>query len=81
MPGIIAAMQTMSIRAPGPVGDGLVPHHALPPAHRLHLGRDRRTAADTDVIPPLTGQFCSVPHSSPVAVRGARNLPCMEVPE
>ncbi|HMS75529.1 MCE family protein [Gordonia sp. (in: high G+C Gram-positive bacteria)] len=82
MPGIIAAMQTM-------VNQGAKDQSATASFHTMSLpicttgyisAADRRTAADTDVIPTPDGQFCSVPHSSPVAVRGARNLPCMEVP-
>lgn len=40
----------------------------------------RRDGSETSIIPTPPGQFCAIPQDSPVAVRGARNLPCMEVP-
>ncbi|GAB07424.1 MCE family protein [Gordonia amarae] len=82
MPGIIAAMQTM-------VNQGAKDQSATASFHTMSLpicttgyvpATQRRTAADVDIIPTPDGQFCSIPQNSPVAVRGARNLPCMDVP-
>lgn len=41
----------------------------------------RNPPADTSVIDtPPDGLYCKLPQDSPVAVRGARNYPCMEHP-
>ncbi|MFE0748141.1 MCE family protein [Gordonia sp. NPDC058843] len=40
----------------------------------------RRSPADTSYAPPPSNQYCAIPQNSPMNVRGARNLPCMEVP-
>ncbi|MGE2715308.1 MCE family protein [Mycolicibacterium litorale] len=39
-----------------------------------------RSPADTSVIDTPDGLYCKLPQDSPVAVRGARNYPCMEHP-
>ena len=39
-----------------------------------------RNPADTSVIDTPDGLYCKLPQDSPVAVRGARNYPCMEHP-
>jgi phospholipid/cholesterol/gamma-HCH transport system substrate-binding protein len=41
---------------------------------------DRRSPADLTVPPLMNGIYCKVPKDSQIAVRGARNLPCMEYP-
>ncbi|EYT65071.1 virulence factor Mce [Dietzia sp. UCD-THP] len=41
---------------------------------------DRRSPADLSVPPQINGIYCKVPQDSQMAVRGARNLPCMEYP-
>lgn len=45
----------------------------LPPA-------ERRSPTETDVPPTPRDLFCKLPQDSPIAVRGARNLPCLENP-
>lgn len=39
-----------------------------------------RNPADTSVIDTPDNLYCKLPQDSPVAVRGARNYPCMEYP-
>ena len=39
-----------------------------------------RSPADTSVIDTPDGLYCKLPQDSPIAVRGARNLPCMGHP-
>ena len=39
-----------------------------------------RSPADTTVIDTPDGLYCKLPQDSPIAVRGARNLPCMGHP-
>ncbi|BBZ78051.1 mammalian cell entry protein [Mycolicibacterium anyangense] len=39
-----------------------------------------RNPADTSVIDTPDGMYCKLPQDSPIAVRGARNYPCMEHP-
>ncbi|EHI12789.1 MCE family protein [Mycolicibacterium thermoresistibile] len=39
-----------------------------------------RSPADTTVVDTPEGLYCKLPQDSPVAVRGARNYPCMEHP-
>jgi virulence factor Mce-like protein len=39
-----------------------------------------RSPADTSVIDTPDGLYCKLPQDSPLAVRGARNLPCMGHP-
>ena len=39
-----------------------------------------RTPADTTTLDTPDGLYCKLPQDSPLAVRGARNLPCMEKP-
>ncbi len=39
-----------------------------------------RSPADTTVVDTPDGLYCKLPQDSPVAVRGARNYPCMGVP-
>ncbi|BBX17472.1 virulence factor Mce [Mycolicibacterium duvalii] len=39
-----------------------------------------RSPADTTTIDTPDGLYCKLPQDSPIAVRGVRNLPCMDVP-
>ena len=39
-----------------------------------------RSPADTTVVDTPDGLYCKLPQDSPIAVRGARNLPCMGHP-
>lgn len=41
---------------------------------------ERRSPAELDVPETPRDLYCKVPEDSPVAVRGARNMPCMEYP-
>ncbi|HWS91680.1 MAG TPA: MlaD family protein [Mycobacterium sp.] len=40
-----------------------------------------RSPADTSLAPMPSGTYCKIPHDTPAnAVRGARNIPCVDVP-
>lgn len=39
-----------------------------------------RSPAETDTVDTPDGLYCKLPQDSPIAVRGARNYPCMDVP-
>ncbi len=39
-----------------------------------------RSPADTTIVDTPDGLYCKLPQDSPIAVRGARNYPCMGVP-
>ncbi|MCV7153739.1 MCE family protein [Mycolicibacterium pyrenivorans] len=39
-----------------------------------------RSPADTTTLDTPDGLYCKLPQDSPIAVRGARNFPCMDVP-
>lgn len=39
-----------------------------------------RSPADTTTIDTPDGLYCKLPQNSPIAVRGARNFPCMDTP-
>ncbi|WP_067531265.1 MCE family protein [Nocardia crassostreae] len=43
-------------------------------------GDERRSAALLDAPDTPAGLYCKVPQDAPYAVRGIRNMPCMEVP-
>ncbi|MFF0814174.1 MCE family protein [Rhodococcus sp. NPDC003318] len=46
-----------------------------------YLPADQRRDPTDDTVPDTPpGLMCSVPHDSTFAVRGSRNIPCMEVP-
>ena len=41
---------------------------------------ERRSPADLSIPAQINGLYCKVPQDSSIAVRGARNVPCMEYP-
>ncbi|OZF53149.1 Mce family protein [Rhodococcus sp. 14-2470-1b] len=41
---------------------------------------ERRSPTEVDTIPTPKGLYCRIDPADPTAVRGARNLPCMEFP-
>ncbi|OZD81022.1 Mce family protein [Rhodococcus sp. 05-340-1] len=41
---------------------------------------ERRSPTEVDTIPTPGGLYCKVDPADPTAIRGARNLPCMEFP-
>lgn len=82
MPPLIAALQTM-VKQGAPDGAATADFHVMsgPICTTGYAPPDqRRDAGELTVIDTPPGQFCSIPQDSPVAVRGARNLPCMEFP-
>ncbi|MFD1813565.1 MCE family protein [Rhodococcus gannanensis] len=82
-PPLVAALGT-TVR--GPLEDGaLVDFHLQfedPPACTTGFlsSTQWRSPTDTTVVDTPDNLFCKVPQDSPMVVRGARNLPCMEYP-
>jgi hypothetical protein len=85
LPGVIAAQQAFGLPKNNPTGLPLSdftftiadPNSCtvgfLPPSQW-------RNPADTTTIDTPDGLYCKLPHDSPLAVRGARNYPCMGHP-
>jgi phospholipid/cholesterol/gamma-HCH transport system substrate-binding protein len=85
LPGVIAAQQSFGLPKNNPVGLPLSdftltvadPNSCtvgfLPPSQW-------RNPADTNTIDTPDGLYCKLPQDSPLAVRGARNYPCMGHP-
>lgn len=59
----------LQINNPPPCTTGFIP------------AADQRSPADLSVPAQINGLYCKVPSDSPTAVRGARNLPCMQFPD
>lgn len=81
-PPLVAAVRTMVNRG---LSDQAVTAQfhtmAVPLCTTGYLPADqRRDPGDTSYAPLPASMYCAVPQNSPVVVRGARNLPCMEVP-
>ncbi|MEE2058921.1 MlaD family protein [Rhodococcus artemisiae] len=70
----------------GPAEDGAVVDfhlqlHDPPPCLSGFVPPDQwRSPADTSMVETPDNIFCQLPQSDPNAVRGARNVPCMEYP-
>jgi phospholipid/cholesterol/gamma-HCH transport system substrate-binding protein len=68
-PGYAALGTSLTINQPPPCLTGFLP----PPQWR--------SPADTSLAPMPSGTYCKIPQDTPAnAVRGARNLPCVDVP-
>ncbi len=83
LPPLIAALETI-IRGPmeyGVLVDFMAVVNDPPACTTGFLPPDqRRSPSELDSIDTPPGLYCKVPQDSPVAVRGIRNTPCMEVP-
>ncbi|KUH80180.1 MULTISPECIES: MlaD family protein [unclassified Mycobacterium] len=84
-PGIIAAQQSFGL--PGnnptglPTGDFALTINDPPPCTVGFLPPSQwRNPEDMTSIDTPDGLYCKLPQDSPIAVRGARNYPCMEHP-
>ncbi|MFG1932538.1 MCE family protein [Mycobacterium sp. NPDC048908] len=85
LPGVIAAQQSFGLPKNNPTGLPLSDFSLtvadpnactvgfLPPSQW-------RNPADTTTIDTPDGLYCKLPQDSPIAVRGARNYPCMAHP-
>ena len=67
-PGYLGLAFNLSINLPPPCLTGFIP------------ASQWRAPADTSTQPLPTGTYCKIPKDSPLAVRGARNFPCVDVP-
>ncbi|HZE16828.1 MAG TPA: MlaD family protein, partial [Mycobacterium sp.] len=68
-PGYAALDNALTINQPPPCLTGF-----LPPSQW-------RSPADTSLAPMPSGTYCKIPRDAPAnAVRGARNIPCVDVP-
>lgn len=85
MPPEIASMQTFAEPKHNPTGMYYADFAALvgdPPACTVGFlpPSQWRSPEDTTDIDAPDGLYCKLPQDSPIAVRGARNYPCMGVP-
>jgi phospholipid/cholesterol/gamma-HCH transport system substrate-binding protein len=68
-PGYAALDSALTINQPPPCLTGFLP------------ASEWRSPADTSLAPMPSGTYCKIPMETPAnAVRGARNLPCVDVP-
>lgn len=68
-PGYAALDSALTINQPPPCLTGFLP------------ASQWRSPADTSLAPIPSGTYCKIPQDTPAnAVRGARNLPCVDVP-
>ncbi len=67
-PGFANLAFNLSINDPPPCLTGFLP------------ASEWRSPADTSPAPLPKGTYCKIPKDSTLAVRGARNLPCVDVP-
>ena len=67
-PGYATLDFNLAINQPPPCLTGFLP------------ASEWRSPADTSPQPLPQGTYCKIPKDAPVAVRGARNLPCVDVP-
>jgi phospholipid/cholesterol/gamma-HCH transport system substrate-binding protein len=78
-----AAGQTVTAAFPGYAAlDGALTINQPPPCLTGFLPASQwRSPADTSLAPLPSGTYCKIPHDAPAnAVRGARNIPCVDVP-
>jgi phospholipid/cholesterol/gamma-HCH transport system substrate-binding protein len=85
LPGVIAAQQSFGLPKNNPTGMPLSDFSLTvtdPPACTVGFlpPSQWRNPADTSTIDTPDGLYCKLPQDSPIAVRGARNYPCMEHP-
>jgi phospholipid/cholesterol/gamma-HCH transport system substrate-binding protein len=68
-PGYAALDNALTINQPPPCLTGFLP------------ASQWRSPADTSPVPMPSGTYCKIPQDTPAnAVRGARNIPCVDVP-
>ncbi len=68
-PGYASLGTSLTINQPPPCLTGFLP------------AAEWRSPADTSLAPMPSGTYCKIPQDAPAnAVRGARNLPCVDVP-
>jgi phospholipid/cholesterol/gamma-HCH transport system substrate-binding protein len=85
LPGTIAAQQSFGLMTNNPEGKA-ISDFALtigdPSACTVGFlpASQWRSPADTTTTDTPDGLYCKLPQDSPIAVRGARNYPCMEHP-
>ncbi len=84
-PGIIAAQQSFGLPKNNPTGlpsgDFALTLNDPPPCTVGFLPPSQwRNPADEEIVDTPDGLYCKLPQDSPIAVRGARNYPCMGHP-
>jgi virulence factor Mce-like protein len=85
LPGVIAANQSYGVPFNDPLGlprGDFTLSLSDPPACTVGFlpPSEWRSPADTTTLDAPDGLYCKLPQDSPIAVRGARNFPCMEHP-
>lgn len=84
-PGIIAAQQSFGLPKNNPTGlpsgDFALTINDPPPCTVGFLPPSQwRNPGDEEIVDTPDGLYCKLPQDSPIAVRGARNYPCMGHP-
>jgi hypothetical protein len=85
LPGVIATQQAFGLPTKNPTGLPLSDFtFAIADPNSCTVGflppSQWRNPADTTTIDTPDGLYCKLPQDSPIAVRGARNYPCMGHP-
>jgi hypothetical protein len=85
LPGVIATQQSFGLPTKNPTGLPLSDFtFAIADPNSCTVGflppSQWRNPADTTTIDTPDGLYCKLPQDSPIAVRGARNYPCMGHP-
>jgi phospholipid/cholesterol/gamma-HCH transport system substrate-binding protein len=86
LPAVVAAQQSFGLPKNNPTGLPAAGDFAFtisdPPSCTVGFlpPSQWRSPADTTAIDTPDGLYCKLPQDSPIAVRGARNYPCLEHP-
>lgn len=83
LPQVAAVAQTNTLAFPGQaqIDLGLAINQAPPCLTGFLPASEWRSPADTSIAPLPAGTYCKIPQETTAnAVRGARNLPCVDVP-
>ncbi|WP_396932138.1 MCE family protein [Mycolicibacterium sp.] len=83
LPQASAVAQTTTLAFPGEarIDLGLAINQPPPCLTGFVPASQRRSPADTSIAPLPAGTYCKIPQETPAnAVRGARNIPCVDAP-
>lgn len=84
LPQVPAVAQTLTVQFPGEarVDLGLAINQAPPCLTGFLPAPQWRSPVDTSIAPLPSGSYCKIPQDTPAnAVRGARNIPCVDAPD
>jgi phospholipid/cholesterol/gamma-HCH transport system substrate-binding protein len=84
LPQVSSVAQTTTLAFPGeaPIDLGLAINQPPPCLTGFVPASQWRSPADTSIAPLPSGTYCKIPQETTAnAVRGARNIPCVDVPD